>query len=48
MKKELKKVVVMGSTGSGKSSLINTFCGKQDEFIVSSSSDSQTCETVCK
>jgi predicted GTPase len=38
----------MGSIGSGKSSLLNTFCGKQDEFTVSSSGESETCETVCK
>lgn len=38
----------MGSTGSGKSSLLNTFCGKQDEFTVSSSGESETCQTVCK
>ena len=41
-------MVVIGSTGTGKSSTLNTLCGKQNEFHVSSSEQSETSETTCK
>jgi len=45
---QLKKVVVIGLTGSGKSSLLNTLCGKKDEFTISSSIESETNEVIRK
>ena len=42
------KVVVIGSTGSGKSSLLNTMSGNQNEFIVSASNQSVTSMTTNK
>lgn len=45
---QLKKVVVIGLTGSGKSSLLNTLCGKKDEFTISSSNESETNEIIRK
>ena len=45
---QLKKVVVIGLTGSGKSSLLNTLCGKKDEFTISSSNESETNEVIRK
>ena len=42
------KVVVIGSTGSGKSSLVNTLSGCQNEFKVSASKQSETSQTTKK
>ena len=39
---------MIGSTGSGKSSLVNTLSGNQNEFIVSSGKQSETYETTSK
>lgn len=39
---------MIGSTGSGKSSLLNTLCGKINEFKVSAKEESETLETSCK
>jgi GTP-binding protein EngB required for normal cell division len=39
---EHKEVVVIGSTGSGKSSFFNTLCGKHLEFKVSANKQSET------
>ena len=44
----LTKIVVVGSTGSGKSSLNNTLCGIQNEFKVSASKQSETFKTTSK
>ena len=41
-------MVVIGSTGTGKSSTLNTLCGKQNEFHVSSGNQSEASETKCK
>jgi len=41
-------MVVIGSTGVGKSSLLNTLCGMKKEFHVSASGQSVTSETSAK
>jgi predicted GTPase len=45
---DLKNIVVIGSTGAGKSSTLNTLCGLQDKFLVSSKEQSLTIETTTK
>ena len=39
-------MVVIGSTGAGKSSTLNTLCGEQGKFNVSASLQSETSETT--
>ena len=44
----MKIFVVIGSTGVGKSSLLNTLCGLQGKFKVSASEQSETSETTAE
>jgi predicted GTPase len=37
---------VIGSTGAGKSSTLNTLCGLQGKFLVSASEQSETSKTA--
>eukprot|EP00026_Physarum_polycephalum_P010338 Phypoly_transcript_10498.p1 GENE.Phypoly_transcript_10498~~Phypoly_transcript_10498.p1 ORF type:complete len:376 (+),score=60.16 Phypoly_transcript_10498:119-1246(+) len=42
----MKKVIVLGATGSGKSSLCNILAGRRNTFVVSSGVNSQTSSTA--
>jgi predicted GTPase len=42
MVEELKRLVIIGSTGTGKSATCNSLCGSKDKYPTSGSTDAGT------